>query len=132
MTESTQEWAAHELAIAALEPLVSQLAEITGTDLRSWECDIETEGGQPNGLGVTEPSDYRPWFTECREDHHRLVITITGPWMPGPRPHVLEKRRLEALAKERRRIEAAESRLKREDSILQQAAEIQARRARES
>lgn len=46
------------------------------------ECYIE--GGQPNGLGIIEPSDYREWFHEARESHHRLVVTLYGPWVEGP------------------------------------------------
>jgi hypothetical protein len=49
-----------------------------------WELEANTEGGQPNGSGETEPSDYREWFTEERETHHRNVITLYGPWVKGP------------------------------------------------
>lgn len=47
------------------------------------DVDAEIEGGQPNGVGEIEPSDYREWYTEARETHHRKKVTLYGEWQPG-------------------------------------------------
>lgn len=47
-----------------------------------YEREESWEGGQPNGRGEIEPSDYREWYTPERESHRRKVITFTGPWEP--------------------------------------------------
>lgn len=52
--------------------------------LNGWTIDEDQEGGQPNGSGEIEPSDYREWFSPERETHHRQVITLLGPWEIGP------------------------------------------------
>lgn len=47
-----------------------------------FEREESWEGGQPNGRGEIEPSDYREWYTPERESHRRKVITFTGEWEP--------------------------------------------------
>lgn len=71
-----------------------------------WELEASTEGGQPNGMGVIEPSDYREWFHDERESHHRTVITIIGPWLDGPTEDA--RRVQESRARERARAAEAE------------------------
>lgn len=100
-------------------------AKITGSNAGDWEADIETEGGQENGLGQPEHNNTREWFTESRESHHRYVVTLIGPWMPGARPEVIERLRNEAQLKA---LLEEKNRADREESILRQAEEIMARR----
>lgn len=100
----------------------------TGTAPEGWEVDLDDdpEGGQPNGVGTIESSSEREWFTKERETHHRerLVITITGPWVPGPTETAKIYQEVQA-----RNVQNALAR--REAQILAEAAEIQARRAAE-
>lgn len=90
-----------------------------------WHIEADREGGQPNGAGETEPNDYREWFTEEREDHHRYIFTFTGPWLPGARQEILDRTRI-------RREADAQVAARREETILQQAEEIRARREAEA
>ena len=53
-------------------------------DPETWEIYHGEEGGQANGSGVLERSDYREWFTEESETHHRGSIELVGPWVIGP------------------------------------------------
>ena len=56
----------------------ARLARVTD----DMDCDESWEGGQPNGIGTIEPSDYREWYTPERESHRRRVVTFIGPWEP--------------------------------------------------
>lgn len=68
-------------------PLPAVLARLTSLP-DGWDVDVDTDeqGGQPNGCGEVEPSDYRDWYTVERESHHRerIVIEAYGPWQEGP------------------------------------------------
>ena len=87
-----------------------------------WEVDFEEEGGQPNGAGTIEPSDYREWFTDDRESHHRQHIVLTGPWEEGPREYVRERQESNSRSRKREIQEH-------EDRIINEAQAIRARRA---
>lgn len=87
------------------------------------DFDDEDEGGQPNGIGEIEPSDYREWYSDARESHHRtrVIVTIYGPWEEGPTEGARRAQEREAAYAEKRR--QAE-----EERILAKAAEILAAR----
>jgi len=110
-----------ELALT-MNDLYSSVTSISTST--GWRIECDREGGQPNGAGETEPSDYREWFTEEREDHHRYSFTFTGPWLPGARQEILDRTRI-------RRAATARTKQRNEETILQKADEIRARRAAE-
>lgn len=87
-----------------------------------WEVDSDEEGGQPNGNGTIEPSDYREWFSDMRESHHRQRITLYGSWEEGPRDYILKRQ-------EARRWDLRREAQEREERTLHEAKEILARRA---
>ena len=89
-----------------------------------WALEHGTEGGQPNGAGDLEPSDAREWFKPERETHHRHVITLYGPWEPGPTPWALK---LQESARRAREVALRNQ----EERTLRDAAEILQRRARQ-
>lgn len=69
----------------------------------SWAAEVEDEeeGGQPNGAGEIEPSDFREWFTDERESHHRRKVTLYGPWEEGPTQWAKTVQESRRLARER-------------------------------
>lgn len=87
-----------------------------------WEVDFGEEGGQPNGLNKIEPSDWREWFSDERESHHRQRIVLIGPWEEGPREHI----RVQVEAERRSQVRAAQAH---EEHVLREADAIRASRA---
>lgn len=117
-----------------VDQITINLSELENTDVGdytvgNWYISNDIEGGQPNGAGEIEESGARDWYTDDRETHHRLVVTLYGPWRPGAREHILRKRR-EADARAAAAEAARQILLAREeDDILARAEEIKARRA---
>ncbi|GAW50591.1 MULTISPECIES: hypothetical protein [unclassified Nocardioides] len=93
-----------ENADSELKPLTYSAIEAVLPD--GWQIEAEDEGGQPNGSGEIEESNYREWFSPERETHHRTVITLTGPWLDGPTEHAM--RAQESADRERARTADAE------------------------
>lgn len=100
----------------AYEAKVHAICDVIDGDVSEWTIETELEGGQPNGGGEIEDRYSREWFTDEREDHHRTVVTITGPWLPGARPEIQQRVHVRqesdarhAVAKEEQTLRDAEA-----------------------
>lgn len=125
MPDPEDDFAEAKAHLPELVKLAVTMNDLFSSTSTGWHIEADREGGQPNGAGEIEDSDYREWYSEEREDHHRYVFTFTGPWLAGARPEIVERTRIQREA-------TAKAEAYQEERILRLAEEIRARREKET